>query len=216
MRWEDIKLLLEVMAMVIPFLALLVGGLIWLDRIKRRRTAALNAAWKTLGDQLALSFTPAVHTMYRQTHPRIDGSYRGRTVSLYQYFVPFDKNEIVHTKITCQLQVNGNPRLRIMAKGLLSKLASLAAADEYILGEADFDRSFVVRATASNFAAAVLASQAVRRSLIDAGAKLEADITMESPQVSWESFGQAAPAAYAAALNALCDLADAAERAPAG
>ena len=112
--------------------------------------------------------------------------------------------------------MRGSSRLRVLAKGLIAKLASVAAGSEYVFGEADFDRSFVIRTTDPNFAAKVLASQTVRKSLTEAAAKLEADIALEGSQVSWESVGQTAPAVYAGALNALCDLADAAERAAAG
>jgi hypothetical protein len=125
--------------------------------------AAVRHAKKTsaqvvkLGEALGLGVIAPPKKWFDQASYRLEGTYRGRPARVWSYTTGSGKSRTTWCAIAVGCGNAPNPmELSIQPEGLGWRIAKAFGARELEVGEAAFDREFMVRAKEPAFAAALL------------------------------------------------------------
>lgn len=201
----------------------LLFALVWYVFMAPKRK--LHAAWYEFAGGRGLVFRPAGSSRdkrQRADQPMVEGDYRDRAVTLTLRWVegPDDVREL-RTRLSVRVGGGGQGRLRVGGRdpsGSTPAFLGMTEEDLWRSGDEAFNAEIEVLASSPELAAGALADAGLRGRLLELLGPAPGDrVVIERDAARWESPRQdCGPETLTAALETLCDLAEAAERAADG
>ena len=144
--------------MIIPLVflgVLVIGGIIWVVVSRQKQ----DAAWRQLATELGAEF---VRGGFLRTN-KVLVHIRERTVTLDTYSVPSGDSSTIYTRMRAPIQNEAGFKFTIFRTGFISKLDKALGAQDIIIGDADFDRDFVIQGNNESRVKALFAHQSIRQ-----------------------------------------------------
>jgi hypothetical protein len=120
-------------------------------------------AWTELAERTGLQLTGG--GMF--SRPRLEGSYRGHSTSLYTFTRHTGKSSHTYTVVEVQVNPSTAFELAIFKQSLLSQVGKLMGMKDIEIGDEELDRRFVFRGQPEADIRRLLASGSLRQKLLD-------------------------------------------------
>jgi hypothetical protein len=135
--------------------ALVIGGIIWVVVARQKQASA----WSQFANEVGAEFTQSGFFRASKVLARVKES----TVTLDTYSVPSGDSSTVYTRMRAPLKNKDGFQFTIFRIGLFSKLDRALGAQDIAIGDAEFDRDFVIRGNNETRVRALFASLRIRQ-----------------------------------------------------
>jgi len=132
----------------------IIVGVGWLF-LKQRR----DAVWRQLADEIGAEFIEG--GLF--SAGKVQARFKNWTVTLDAYSVSSGDSGELYTRMRAPFQNKSEIQFMVFRTGSVSKLDKALGAEQIEIGDADFDRDFVVRGKSESQARAFFANQKIRR-----------------------------------------------------
>ena len=189
------------------FVGLVVLMILYSRKFMQEYTARLQA----FAEQMGLQLVAATGPWYNRTAVHVAGTYRGREVKL-DHYITGGKHTKTYQRVEVKPVDSGPGYVSITLEGLGSLIASAVGIKDIQVGDERFDGKFLVKATSDEFARQVLSAPEAREKIIAVTSETRGAIFIQDGAARWSALGlKHSPRVLAVILDALCDMADAAD-----
>lgn len=208
----------ELVFIAVFLLSALVFAFWLLYRAGRRKARALEKLAADLGLELTgggpATSLPGLRALF--TYPlRVEGAYRGRNVKIFHHNQNTGMGSTVYAAIRVRVRNPEKLALRVFRKSWAARTGTVSGLRDVDTGDADFDKTFVVRTRQERFARTILVPE-IRERFVqcwDKGARTA--VELREHELGYDEMGSIHTSKqgerFAALLELLCDLAEAVE-----
>jgi type II secretory pathway pseudopilin PulG len=124
-----------------------IAFMVWIMSLAKRETAARHAAWAAFAARHGFTFTPPHGPWYAKKPARIEGSVGTVPIAIDTYVVSNGKTSTMYTRLVSAAMQPMPLDAKVYRETIFGALGDLVGAQDVPVGDAQFDKEFVVKAS---------------------------------------------------------------------
>jgi hypothetical protein len=205
----EVLMIIGTLAVLAGFVALIVWLLI---KAARKYQREYEGRLQTFANEMGLTFHAKEGPWYSSTPANVTGSFRGREVKLDQFTVSHGKSSTTYMRLEVRTVDSGESSVSVSTENFLTKIGKMVGMADIQVDQQWFDDKYLVRGSSPDFARQVLSEDDTREKISAVIDKSKGELIIEDHTARWKAIGfHHQPQLLAVTLDALCDMADAAD-----